>query len=178
MEFIQSSTPGEIYKKLHTILKKSNLKDCSVCFDVDETLLLNHEDDSFSVIKEARSFYNECKKLNLKIFIITARPKTKNGLTYLIQQLDELKYDLNCIPNGGIYMMPKKYYEAGQVGLFKSIARNHIEKKFNTKVIVMCGDRWTDVSVSQNPNVSKDLAHLLVWPDKNVPIGVKLPEVD
>ena len=60
----------------------------------------------------------------------------------------------------------------------QSLARNHIERKFNTKVIVMCGDRWTDVSVSQHPHVSKDLAHLLVWPDKNVPIGVKLPEVD
>lgn len=178
IEFVQSSTPVKIYTKLKNVLKKWDLRDCSICFDVDETLLLNHEDDSYSVIKEARSFYNECKKLNLKIFIITARPKTKNGLTYLIQQLNDLKYDLNCIPHGGIYMMPKKYYEAGQIGLFKSLARNHIERKFNTKVIVMCGDRWTDVSVSQHPHVSKDLAHLLVWPDKNVPIGVKLPEVD
>ena len=61
IEFVQSSTPVKIYTKLKNVLKKWDLRDCSICFDVDETLLLNHEDDSYSVIKEARSFYNECK---------------------------------------------------------------------------------------------------------------------
>ena len=55
--------------------------------------------------------YKAVIAMKFKIFIITARPKTESGITYLVKQLRTLNYDLSPIPPGGMYMMNREYYD-------------------------------------------------------------------
>ena len=129
--------------------------------------------------------------MKFKIFIITARPKTESGITYLVKQLRTLNYDLSPIPPGGMYMMNREYYDDdttkinwSTTGLFKSTARDHIQEKYHVKIIAMVGDQWSDIFKNgdnekfiEAHNLSGQTSYIIKNSDSNVKIGLKLPDV-
>ena len=174
-------------------IHKSNIARPSVCFDVDETLLFWQSENStisdvgerFTKHPTVAPLYNAAKEAGYSIFIITARPKTKNGLTYMVKQLRELNYDLSAIPESGMYMMPKNYYKNYLTGEFKSDARDHIKQKFNVTISIMVGDQWTDVFRNGDKNklisklhLSDKKCYVFKNSDYNVNLGLKLPSVN
>ena len=179
-------------KLLKKQIKKHKLANASICFDVDETLLFwqsedslaSGEDEKFTKHPTVQHLYTAAKNAGYSIFIITARPKTRNGLIYMAKQLKELNYDLNPIPKSGMYMMPKKYYDNYLTGEFKSDARDHIKKKFGVTINIMVGDQWTDVfrNGEKNPaiskfNMSNKKCYILKNSDFNLILGLQLPSI-
>tara|TARA_Y100000748_G_scaffold292357_1_gene280768 strand:+ start:38655 stop:39239 length:585 start_codon:yes stop_codon:yes gene_type:complete len=180
-------------KLLQKQIKKHKSADACICFDVDETLLFWQSDDSVTSGEEEKftkhptvaHLYTTAKNAGYSIFIITARPKTKNGLIYMAKQLKKLNYDLGSIPQAGMYMMPKKYYDNYLTGEFKSDARDHIKSKFGVTINIMVGDQWTDVfrngeknSAISKFNLSDKKCYIIKNSDFNLILGLKLPSVN
>ncbi len=164
----------EMLKDKHVSLKKTYGKPI-VCFDVDECLLEWTGENSSRRRKDVAPLYEATKELGFKLYIITARPKTKNGLVYLRNQLETLGYDPDEFEN--LYMMPREYSDPG---VFKSEARAHIRRKTGRDIVLMVGDQPTDVL--KDPDHSKisfgkTRAYIVSNPDKGLLLGVKVSEI-
>ena len=96
-------------------LKEYEMQNYSYCafFDIDDTLI--HSETQLPITSIV-NVYNECKKLNICLFIITAR--TDSLFTYY--QL----YSVGIKGWGGIYFFPSNYiYNEETVASFKENAR-------------------------------------------------------
>lgn len=156
----------------------------AIAFDVDDTLIRWNPSDGVSVAPHpiVHRLYEHARKLGYQIFIITARSHSNHGLEYMVDQLHGAGYHLRgTVPHGGMYMTPLSYQGNEHPGEFKSDARTDIEKKFGVNMVVMVGDKFWDMIRSGRPPVALDnteYAHLLVKPDTNTMLGLKLRSVD
>jgi hypothetical protein len=153
------------------ILKK--VEEPLACFDVDETLLEWDENDMSMRRNTVCALYDTAVKNGYKIYIVTARPKSENGLKYLMKQLAALGFDTSVIQK--VYMMPSTYDD---VGVYKSDARARIVQQTAGTFVLMVGDQATDVlRNTKNMKFDSNLTYVLEKPDKDVIFGVKVSEV-
>ena len=121
-------------------------------FDIDETLLKNHEfyddgdEEEYAVQPCGKMLFQWCKKNGVNIFLVTARRKGESARDYAVRQLKDLDYDMNAVT--GLYMTSKEYDELDDAGAkFKKAARDKICAEYD--VILNCGDRWSMSRLSQ-----------------------------
>jgi hydroxymethylpyrimidine pyrophosphatase-like HAD family hydrolase len=185
--------------KVVSTIQDSHVKNGAVAFDIDETLLFWGDANSSNpnavvAHPHVSKLFDAAAKKDYKIFIITARPKTQEGLAYAVRQLDGLGYDLSYIPEGGVFLQNKEYYdskERNSTGMFKHDVRKLISEEYGYNVILMVGDQWTDVfedgasgwrSLNKNEDehffeVTDRIGVLIAYPDKHTGIGFKLPSL-
>ncbi len=168
-------------KMLEALYKFKDVKNRAIGFDVDETLLFWNENNDVTINNNLKPIFDIGKRLGYKIFIITARPHTINGLKYMVNQLSGLGYDISIVPEGGMYMKPIEYQNDPHPGMFKLDARRHISYKYDVKFIAMFGDQWSDIfsngtKPSSLRNFSGKEAYIYSTPDLVTALGVKLPE--
>lgn len=160
-----------------------SVKSTALCFDIDDTLLLWRGEDAV-VNEPAHSLYHRARDLGYQIFVVTARTKSAGNMRYSLEQLRVLGYDLEAIPTGGLYLMPKAYFNSGEVGEFKRDARKHIESKYGVQILAMVGDQWTDLfAKGDDHEIALGLdddhhAYVIAQPDETHAIGVKLESFD
>lgn len=161
------------------LLSRTQVENPAIAFDVDETLIMWHPTDNDLIITRpiVHQLFNHAAHLGYKIFIITARMSTKDGLEYMTKQLKATGYNLSNVPAQGMYMTPKEFTKDDHPGKFKSFARDHLQKKFGVNLVAMVGDKWWDCLVDgESPDDFLDPTdcHIVVNPDSNALYGVKL----
>ena len=128
-------------------------------FDVDETLLNNHDtiDDYFKINPSGKILFQYAEKKNLPIFIVTARRKSTWSVKFLKAQLERLGYNTSKIE--GVYMVPREYDHLNDGGsAYKQVARKHIARTHT--ILFTAGDRWGDVCNHNNSKTNRKHAKL------------------
>ena len=123
---------------------KQDASKLAIVFDVDETLLLNHEDESlnkFAANKPIVDIYNHALKLGYDIFIITARRKSAWAKQYLLKQLKAL----GMTKFKSIYMLSKEFDQDPSASRFKLEARKRIRAKYEKQILCNIGDSISDL---------------------------------
>lgn len=165
---------------MHRLSQQPLARPPCVVFDVDATLLVNHEtNDSFKVQPVGKTLFDFAAQAGLPIYIVTARAKSPWALKYLVKQLRALGYDDSKIK--GIYMQSKEFIANDDAGAaFKAVARQQIGASHT--IVLNAGDRWGDVvqdNTLSNKIPSAENIYVGVRPAEPYTIyGVKFPEVD
>ena len=117
-------------------------KEYAIVFDIDETLMIEHpkKENLFRANTPVVAMYREAQRLGYAIYLITARPKSTDGLKYTTKQLDKL----NLKDHETIYFKNKIYEADASSSRFKRDARRRIFEKHGKKVLLNIGDQWSD----------------------------------
>ena len=147
-------------------------------FDVDETLLFNHDDDedTIAVNGSVKPIYDYLLKNKIPMYIVTARQKSGSACKYVTRQLRALGYT----GFKGVFMTPREYMDDPDPGKYKFDARAFIRNNGET-IILNVGDQITDhVGSHQSIKypIRKDFYYGLRDPDHPSMMSVKLPQFD
>lgn len=144
-----SSSPSKAVKTSKLILEeliasaKSNGLHPVAVFDVDETLLLNHQEreSRVAVNPPMKDLHDWLRSRGVTIYVVTARRKTNWSRRFLDAQLEGLGYPApeEC------YMVNRKYDANPSASLFKRDARRHISEKKGHKIVLNAGDQASDM---------------------------------
>lgn len=111
----------------------TNIKQLSVIFDIDNTLLL----EDGSPVKECVDFYHYCLRKGVTVFIVTARSSKQSHINYTISQLKN-----NTIDNfESIYFRPP---DVTDIFNYKFLCRKNIYDK-GYQTLISIGDQLTDI---------------------------------
>lgn len=145
----------------------------AVCFDIDETLILNHptEDDKFKRNGPVAKIYDWAVANDVKVFIITARPKIRSNAKWTEKILEKSR----------ITKYEKVYYEPEGVesGDAKYAYRKRIWEEHGQCCMLSVGDQWTDLLQMTTENkeftkrVERNVYHVICG-DTYSSIGLKL----
>jgi hypothetical protein len=147
------------------IMRGISKKPC-VVLDIDGTILLNKGNRSFSVLAFS-DFGRACKKNEITIFAVTARPDTESNRAWTRRQLKKCGIE---IPDDRLYMRG----EGQEYTSYKLSKREEIRDKGYT-ILVSCGDQFGDFTREAPENVSDDAIVLATMGDKNGSMSLKLP---
>ena len=110
-------------------------------FDIDETLILNVEDDGYKVNRPVYDVVRFLQKKNVPIFVVTARRKSKASAAYAIDQLCTFYSGLS-----GLYMVNKEHDDDDSASIFKFRSRRRVMHKGYT-IVLNAGDNWSDLGL-------------------------------
>ena len=149
------------------------IDDPAVCFDIDETLILNHptEDDKFRRNDPVANIYDWAVAHGVKVYVITARPKIRSNAEWTQKILEK----------SGITNCEKVYYEPEgmESGDAKYAYRKRIWEKHGQCCMLSVGDQWTDLLQMTAENkefterVERNVYHVICG-DTYSSIGLKL----
>ena len=111
-------------------------------FDIDETLILNLENDGFTVHEPVKRVYDFLQARDVAIFIVTARRKTMASADYAQKQIIKF-YD----GWKKLYMVNKKHNMEESASIFKFECRQRVIDDGYT-IILNCGDNWSDIGLT------------------------------
>ena len=115
-------------------------------FDIDETLILNHDNGTFSRNEPVFKVYNYLNARAVPIFAVTARRQSNASSKYAKTQLKQFYPSIS-----GLYMVNKEHDDDGTAAIFKTECRERIKRKGFT-IVLNCGDNWSDLA---NPELVK-----------------------
>lgn len=114
----------------------------AICFDIDETLILNHPDDveKFQPNPPIIAIYDWAIDNNVAVYIITARPKIEDNARWTEKILEKV----------GVHEYKRIYYEPLEYdgkchSLSKYAYRRRIHEKHKDTIMLSVGDQWTDL---------------------------------
>ena len=139
----------------------------SICLDIDGTVLLNRKDGSSAAVCHFKSLVDACKKNDIAVHYITARPDEKENREWTLRQLDKC----NLTPIDSLYMRPSKTeYEK-----YKFNARKDLIKKGFT-ILLSVGDQFADLSVEDpEKEIKDDKVYVGMLGDTTNIFSIKLP---
>ena len=94
----------KVIQALKNVLKEVDAP--AAIFDIDETLILNVEDNGYKVNKPVYDVVNFLQNQQVPIFVVTARRKSEASAAYAIDQLCTFYSGLR-----GLYMVNKEHDE-------------------------------------------------------------------
>jgi hypothetical protein len=153
-------------------------KPCIVA-DVDETLLLNPEDESsgkFRINPPVKRIVQKAMEMNIPMYVVTARRKSHFGVDYLQHQMDKLHYNVTKT-----YMMNKEFHHLRSASPFKLEARKRIARQEGCTILVNLGDQASDMFLTTptNKTFASHLAdtkyHGIAYADGLCLLSIKLP---
>lgn len=102
-------------------------------FDIDSTLLVGKER-----IEEVVAVFEECKKIGVSCFLVTARGEEgREGTTRLL-------FDLGLTGYSGLYMMDHSRFPISLTGMSESKRRARKEVEETHTIVANLGDMWSD----------------------------------
>tara|TARA_B100000401_G_C52753410_1_gene694385 strand:+ start:683 stop:1180 length:498 start_codon:yes stop_codon:yes gene_type:complete len=112
----------------------SNVKNKTICFDIDGTL---YDPDDHRLIDPVVEFYNKCIDRGMRVIIVTARPDVYDNRFQTIKILDKL----GLKPAAAYYFMGINY--KNDVFRYKTDMRYH-ETKLGNNIVLSIGDNLCD----------------------------------
>ena len=134
MEKIKREKFLELLLQLLRFSLISNVKNKTICFDIDGTL---YDPDRDQIIKPMVEFYNKCIDTGIRVIIITARPDVYDNRFQTIKILDKL----GLKPAAAYYFMGINY--KNNVFGYKRDMRHH-ETKIGNNIVLSIGDNLCD----------------------------------
>ena len=125
---------------LEPILKQTT--NPAAVFDIDETLILNLENDGFTVHEPVKRVYDFLQARGVAIFIVTARRKSEASADYAQEQIFKFYRGWKKL-----YMVNKKHNDDDSASIFKFECRQRIIDDGYT-IILNCGDNWSDLGLT------------------------------
>ena len=145
----------------------------AVCFDIDETLILNNPNDvdKFSRNDPIAKIYDWAVSNDVKVYIITARPKILSNAQWtekILKKIDVTEYEK-------VYYEPKDMESADA----KYAYRKRIWEKHDQCCMLSVGDQWTDLLQMTTENKEfteriKENVYHVICGDTYSSIGLKL----
>lgn len=154
-------------------------------FDIDDTLVMDVEDEAFHVNPAVVKLFQSLKSLGCENYVVTARQHGTEERKFSLDQLRAVGID--CRP-GHLFHCPARDRSRGTQGVaeFKARARQRIAEKHGTKLALTVGDQWTDMVVvkssdelyrmPERTSVAPDQFALVRPEDNVVRWGLKLRE--
>jgi predicted secreted acid phosphatase len=130
----------KIIEALKPLLKK--VENPAAVFDIDETLILNVEDDGYKVHRPVYDVVQFLRKHQVPIFVVTARRKSEASAVYAMEQL----YTFYKDEFDGLYMVNKEHDEDDSASIFKFRSRQRVMDKGYT-IVLNAGDNWSDLGL-------------------------------
>ena len=148
----------ESIKRLaHGHLESLNPKKVCVVFDIDGTLLFNHESYKLTygakVNPGIKELYDKALALGIPVYFITARPDSKENREETLKQLGAIGYNKFY----GLIMCPPQVRSFTGVSSFKQQARQHIVDQIGRAIAQNWGDQWTDHLASASNTLLDEL---------------------
>jgi hypothetical protein len=166
----------------HRHLESLNPKKVCIVFDIDGTLLFNHESykTTFGAKVNAgvKKLYDKAVQLDIPVYLVTARPDSTENREETLKQLGALGYHKFY----GLIMCPPEVRSFTGVASFKEQARQHIVDKIGRVIAQNWGDQWTDHLASASSTLLDELTlkfnknyEFLESQEPNVMFAGKLP---
>jgi len=128
-----------------------------VIFDIDETLLLAHKNDTHITHHPVGYLlYEYCRMHHIDIHLITARVGDNNSREYVRDQLRRLGYE----GYKSLYMVNSRHQDDATPALFKGKCRKTIARDSQKIVALNVGDQHTDIFADYD-QISDDVKQLL-----------------
>lgn len=129
----------------------------AVIFDIDETLLLAHKNDTHITHHPVGYLlYEYCRKHHIDIHLITARVGDNNSKEYVRDQLRRLGYE----GYKSLYMVNSRHQDDATPALFKGKCRKTIARDSQKTIALNVGDQHTDIFADYD-QISDDVKQLL-----------------
>ena len=147
-------------------MKQMCVKPC-ICLDIDGTVILNKKNGSTSLVCHFKTLVDACKRHQISVFYVTARPDEPDNRKWTEGQLEKC----NLQPVEKLYMRPPKAaYEK-----YKFKARSDIIKQGYT-ILLSVGDQFADVSIhSPKKEIDDYKTYVGMIGDSTNIFAIKLP---
>jgi len=129
----------KVIKTLKPLLEK--VENPAAVFDIDETLILNVEDDGYKVHRPVYDVVQFLRKHHVPVFVVTARRKSEASAAYAMEQLYTFYDEFD-----GLYMVNKEHDEDDSASIFKFRSRQRVMDKGYT-IVLNAGDNWSDLGL-------------------------------
>lgn len=153
---------------------------CAV-LDIDGTILKDRDNEDLKplCIHMIYNIFKMCHKMEIPIFVITARPEGREQRKWTVDQLDKCGYPPSSYVE--LRMMPNSEWRKQNVdpnwnfSEYKYNERQRIVQKYNKTIILNAGDQWTDLlrvpPCSKSVEESETYKQLQNLPNKGVYVG-------
>lgn len=131
----------------------------AVVFDIDETLLFTHKNDThITHCPFGAALYKLCNDLGIEIHLVTARVGDNNSRRFVREQLA----CLNFKNYRSLYMVNKRHQDDPTPSSFKGKSRRTIVKQTGKVIALNVGDQMTDMFPTfDQPSVSQQVAQII-----------------
>jgi hypothetical protein len=149
----------------------------AVAFDVDDTMIRwsNQDETMTAVITPIWTLVQYLVAHDIRVYVITARHHVRDGIPYMLTQLEKAGYDVKAISS--YRLTPRQNIGDSHPGPFKYQARRNLIMKDGVQLVGMVGDKLWDMFPSGHAPVSTvdDLSYLFPHPDDVTLYGLKVP---